>query len=190
MLQYYRYKPEYTLSLERDDCDGIEFYMLGTYFGILHPQWWLSTVSYHQTILDQVLMLGLDDGRCMVAAPHREYVQLSNEKWLFICCYLQDSLKYKIHMHYSSADINREPFLYSKFMECIIEFENEVEMKEFARFLQKNECIYDEYMAMNDYDIPSGSGIPQMYNVEAIREQYKEALAVKRIFHYWLKSKG
>ena len=186
MLQYYKYKPEYTLSLEKDDRDGFEIYMLGTYFGEIHPQWWMSTIYYHQTILDQILLLGLDDSRIIVAAPHREFVRYNYNKTVIIYCYVHDSLDYKIHLHYSGSDQCKEPYIYMQFMECIIEFKNEQEMKEYVKYLGTHEDLFDSFMSMDDYDIPTLHGLPKGYNLEAVKNQYKEALIVKRIFYEWL----
>lgn len=189
MLQYYKYKPEYTLSLEKDDRDGFEIYMLGTYFGEIHPQWWMSTIYYHQTILDQIQLVGLDDSRILVAAPHREFVHYNYNKTVIIYCYVHDSLDYKIHLHYSGSDQYKEPYIYMQFMECIIEFEDENEMKEYVNYLGAHEDLFDSFMSMDDYDIPPLYGLPKGYNLEAVKKQYKEALVVKRIFYEWLDSK-
>ena len=190
MFQYYKYKPEYTLSLEKDDYrDGFEIYMLGTYFGELHPQWWISTISYHQTILDQVLLVGLDDSRILVVAPHREFVRFNYNKTVIIFCYTHDSLDYKLHLHYSGSSQDIEPYIYRQFMECIIEFENEQEMKEYANYLCEHEDQFDSLMLSDDYAIPPLYGLPKGYDLEAVKHQYKEALVVKHIFYEWLDSK-
>ncbi len=184
MLQYFKYHPEYTLEMEKDDRNGIEFYMLGTYVMELHPQWWMITLRYHQTILDQVLMLGLDGSRCIVAAPDHEYVHYSHNKWLFINCYVHDSITYKVHLHYCDLNDQCVWSAYDNFMRCIVEFENDDEKDQFVQYMEDHEREYDEYM-LREYDLPSTYGLPKEYSKDNLLLQYKQALAVKDMFNNW-----
>lgn len=189
LLQYYRFHPEYTITLEMDDRDGIEYYMLGTYVYRVKPEWWMVTIRYHQTVLEEVLMLGLDGSRCIVAAPDRELVHFSAGKWARIDHYCHDSVVYGVHQHYCKPSDQGAWLGYRNFMRCVVEFDNKAELQLFSNYVKNHESDYDKMIDEEDYDIPSTTGLPDGYLKEAVAEQYKEALVIKSLYHMWMEER-
>lgn len=185
LIQYYRFHPEYTITLEMDDRDGVEYYMLGTYVYRLKPEWWMVTIRYHQTVLGEVLMLGLDSSRCIVAAPDRELVHFNSEKWARIDYFRHDSIVYGVHQHYCDPSDMGVWTGYRNFMRCVLEFENQDELQMFCGYVKAHEDDYNKLMAKKDCDIPNANGLPDGYVKEAFIQQYKEALVVKQLYYMW-----
>ena len=69
---FYKYFPEYTITSEKDESrTGYEYYMFGQINTA--PSWWLITLRYYQTAIEQLQGIALDGGNtiCTVQAFRR-----------------------------------------------------------------------------------------------------------------------
>ena len=69
---FYKYFPNTQLPAETDESrTGYEYYMFGQVDTT--PNWWLVTLRYYQTAIEQLQGITLDGGNDFVVAPMRAY---------------------------------------------------------------------------------------------------------------------
>lgn len=177
---FYRFSPEYTIICERDeDANGYEYYIFGQLKTT--PSWWLITLKYHQTAIQQYKGIALNGGSCFVVAPD-EATDLLGYGFSIIGYYVRNDLRSRLLEFYHQKETTEE-YAYQQYMNAIIEF------------ISKNECIcFFEYVKENisifhDLCRQLGtSGLPYFPEIKGrkmdeYKKEYRDALVLKKMLN-------
>ena len=152
MGYFYKYSPEYTITCEKDEsANGYEYYMFGQVNTT--PSWWLVTLRYHQTAIEQFQGIALDGGRSFVIAPRRAYDLLNTDVSIF-GFYIQNDLRCRLLEFYHRKETSEE-YSYRGYMRAIVVFRSEHEYKSFLNYVQTHMGEYHEiYKRRGNTDLP------------------------------------
>lgn len=175
MGYFYKYSPEYTITCEKDEsADGYEYYIFGQVN--TNPSWWLITLRYHQTAIEQFQGIALDGGRSFVIAPRRAYDLLNTDVSSF-GFYIQNDLRYRLLEFYHRKETSEE-HSYRGYMRAIVVFRSEHEYKSFLNYVQTHMEEYHEiYKRREDADLPHFSNLSG-YDMAHLKKDYKDALVM------------
>ena len=175
MGYFYKYSPEYTITCEKDEsADGYEYYIFGQVN--TNPSWWLITLRYHQTAIEQFQGIALDGGRSFVIAPRRAYDLLNTDVSSF-GFYIQNDLRYRLLEFYHRKETSEE-HSYRGYMRAIVVFRSEHEYKSFLNYVQTHMEEYHEiYKRREDADLPHFSNLSS-YDMAHLKKDYKDALVM------------
>lgn len=175
MGYFYKYSPEYTITCEKDEStNGYEYYMFGQVNTT--PSWWLITLRYHQTAIEQFQGIALDGGRSFVVAPCRAYDLLNTGASSF-GFYIQNDLRCRLLEFYHCKETSEE-YSYQDYMKAIIVFWSERECKSFLNYVQTHMEEYHEiYKRRGNTDLPHFSNLSG-YDMEHLKKDYKDALVM------------
>ena len=175
---FYKYFPEYTITSEKDESrTGYEYYMFGQINTA--PSWWLITLRYYQTAIEQLQGIALDGGNVFVVAPMREYdlYRTSISPFGF---YIWDDLRYRL-LGFFHAKESAEEYPYTIYMKAITLFQSESEHTDFLRYVQTHIGRYKElYAQQDDSELPPISD-REGYNMEVFRKEYRDALVIQKM---------
>ena len=172
---FYKYSPEYTITCEKDEsADGYEYYIFGQVN--TNPSWWLITLRYHQTAIEQFQGIALDGGRSFVIAPRRAYDLLNTDVSSF-GFYIQNDLRCRLLEFYHRKETSEE-HSYRGYMRAIVVFRSEHEYKSFLNYVQTHMEEYHEI-----YKRRGNTGLPHFpnlsgYDMAHLRKDYKDALVM------------
>lgn len=175
MGYFYKYSPEYTITCEKDEStNGYEYYMFGQVNTT--PSWWLVTLRYHQTAIEQFQGIALDGGRSFVVAPCRAYDLLNTVASSF-GFYIQNDLRCRLLEFYHCKETSEE-YSYQDYMKAIIVFWSERECKSFLNYVQTHVGEYHEISKRR-----GNTGLPHFpslsgYDMEPFKKDYKDALVM------------
>lgn len=175
MGYFYKYSPEYTITCEKDEsADGYEYYIFGQVN--TNPSWWLITLRYHQTAIEQFQGIALDGGRSFVIAPRRAYDLLNTDVSSF-GFYIQNDLRCRLLEFYHRKETSEE-HSYRGYMRAIVVFRSEHEYKSFLNYVQTHMEEYHEI-----YKRRGNTGLPHFpnlsgYDMEHLKKDYKDALVM------------
>lgn len=175
MGYFYKYSPEYTITCEKDEStNGYEYYMFGQVNTT--PSWWLVTLRYHQTAIEQFQGIALDGGRSFVIAPRRAYDLLNTDVSSF-GFYIQNDLRCRLLEFYHRKETSEE-YSYRGYMRAIIVFRSEHEYKSFLNYVQTHVGEYHEISKRR-----GNTGLPHFpslsgYDMEPFKKDYKDALVM------------
>lgn len=175
MGYFYKYSPEYTITCEKDEsADGYEYYIFGQVN--TNPSWWLITLRYHQTAIEQFQGIALDGGRSFVIAPRRAYDLLNTDVSSF-GFYIQNDLRCRLLEFYHRKETSEE-YSYRGYMRTIVVFRSEHEYKSFLNYVQTHMGEYHEI-----YKQKGNTGLPRFpnlsgYDMEHFKKSYKDALVM------------
>lgn len=175
MGHFYKYSPEYTITCEKDEsADGYEYYIFGQVN--TNPSWWLITLRYHQTAIEQFQGIALDGGRSFVIAPRRAY-DLLNTGVSSFGFYIQNDLRCRLLEFYHRKETSEE-YSYCGYMRAIVVFRSEHEYKSFLNYVQTHMEEYHEiYKRRGDADLPHFPSLSG-YDMEHLKKDYKDALVM------------
>lgn len=177
MGYFYKYSPEYTITCEEDDRDGYEYYMFGQVK--TQPSWWLITLRYHQTAIDQFLGLTLDGGRSFVIAPQRSH-ELAKVGTSYLGYYIKDTLRYRLLQFYHKKEANEE-HSFRTYMSIVAVFKSETEYENFIFYVKNNNARYKELLAQQSYShLPSFPEL-QGYVMGSFKKEYMDALVIQEM---------
>lgn len=175
MGYFYKYSPEYTITCEKDEStNGYEYYMFGQVNTT--PSWWLVTLRYHQTAIEQFQGIALDGGRSFVVAPCRAY-DLLNTGVSSFGFYIQNDLRCRLLEFYHRKETSEE-YSYRGYMRAIVVFRSEHEYKSFLNYVQTHVGEYHEISKRR-----GNTGLPHFpslsgYDMEPFKKDYKDALVM------------
>ena len=175
MGYFYKYSPEYTITCEKDEsADGYEYYIFGQVN--TNPSWWLITLRYHQTAIEQFQGIALDGGRSFVVAPRRAY-DLLNTGVSSFGFYIQSDLRCRLLKFYHRKETSEE-YSYQGYMRAIVVFRSEDEYKSFLNYVQTHIGEYYEI-----YKRRGNTGLPHFpnlsgYDMKHFKKDYKDALVM------------
>lgn len=175
MGHFYKYSPEYTITCEKDEsADGYEYYIFGQVN--TNPSWWLITLRYHQTAIEQFQGIALDGGRSFVIAPRRAYDLLNTDVSSF-GFYIQNDLRCRLLEFYHRKETSEE-YSYRGYMRAIVVFRSEHEYKSFLNYVQTHMEEYHEiYKRRGDTGLPHFPNLSG-YDMEHLKKDYKDALVM------------
>lgn len=175
MGYFYKYSPEYTITCEKDEsADGYEYYIFGQVN--TNPSWWLITLRYHQTAIEQFHGIALDGGRSFVIAPRRAYDLLNTDVSSF-GFYIQNDLRCRLLEFYHRKEPSEE-CSYQDYMRAIVVFRSEDEYKSFLNYVQTHMGEYHEiYKRRGNTDLPHFPNLSG-YDMEHFKKDYKDALVM------------
>lgn len=176
MGYFYKFAPEYTITSERDETrTGYEYYIFGQVNTT--PSWWLITLKYHQTAIEQLLGLALDGGRSFVVAPSRAY-DLYDLGVSAFGYYIQDSLSANLLDFFHDKETSEE-YSYRDYLNAIVFFKSQNEQKEFFHYIRKNIKRFKELCsAQGEKGLPY---FPEIngYIMDSFKKEYRDAIVIQ-----------
>ena len=178
MGYFYKYSPEYTITCEKDEyVDGYEYYMFGQVD--THPSWWLITLTYHQTAIEQFQGLSLDGGRSFVVAPQRAY-DLIDSAFSAFGYYIWDDLRFRLLQFYHEKETSEE-YPYKNYQKAVVIFQTEYEYKQFMQYAKSNIVRYAEFVAqVKDTALPYFPNLDG-YVMDTFKKEYRDALIMQKL---------
>ena len=177
MGYFYKYAPEYTILCDKDSRNGYEYYLFSQMNTT--PSWWMITLKYHQTAIEQFLGIALDGGRCFVVAPYRAY-DLCNTGISSFGFYIFDDLKSRLLKFYRKKE-SSDACSYTQYMESIVDFRSKKEQLDFFDYLKNNTNHYYELCSkQGDKGLPYFPDI-KGYNMDVFKKEYRDALVIKKM---------
>lgn len=175
---YYRYSPEYTITVEADkNRTGYEYYM----FGQINQKadWYNITLQYNQTAIAEFQGCGLDGGVCFVVAPDRAF-GLSDIGISSFGFYIQDGLNYRLLEYYHKKCVHEE-YSFMTYMQMVVVFQSSAEYECFLSYLRNHKMEYDEmYNQIGDQGIPH-IPIRKLFDVETTRKECRDAFIINQM---------
>lgn len=182
MGYFFKNAPEYTIISERDETrDGYEYYLFGQ---VDHtPSWWLITLKYHQTAIEQFQGISLDGGRSFVVAPCRAY-DFYRHGISAIGYYIQGDLRTRLLEFFHQKETSEE-YSYRDYMNAIIVFDSENECNQFFDYVKRNNEKYRE-LCVQRGDI----GLPHFPEIQGmIMDGYTDGFD-REYFENWMTEHG
>lgn len=189
MTRFYRFAPEYKVQIIEDQTrTGFEFYMINSTKP--HPDWFLASLYYHQTVLDEELCILIDKGNCYIVAPHIGSIPTTS------CCmhyayYEKDSIAYALHgfLRLFDDELNENVCVLNTFMRAVLVFNTRKERIEFEDYM-KNKGMdftekYKEVEKTEVIDLPDLKG----YNLDDYRKKYLSSVTLNLLFDQYKQNK-
>lgn len=178
MGYFYKNAPEYTIFSERDDTrDGYKYYLFGQ---VNHtPSWWLITLKYHQTAIEQFQGISLDGGRSFVVAPCRAY-DLYGHGISAVGYYIHGDLRSRLLEFFHQKETSEE-YSYRDYMNAIVVFNSSNECNQFFDYVKRNtEKFRDLCVLRGDAGLPYFPEIQGMI-MDEYKKDYRDALVLRQM---------
>lgn len=177
MTKFYKPSPEYIIKEEVDEVrTGYEFYFFSQYDST--PHWYNVTLYYHQTALEQFLLLGLDGCRFFAVCPSVASVKYSNSVGIIGYRYYEkDTLRYDLLKFFYNDNYSYD---FDRFMECALVFESERERNEFEAYVVTHSKKFEDFYEDVQDDLPN---FPELkgYKKDCFKNEYQNALALQKM---------
>lgn len=190
MSKYYKYSPEFTITSESDETrTGYEYYLFSQYDS--KPHWYVVTLKYYQTSLEQFQGIALDGGRCFVIAPEREIFSYDNchRNLISYGFYIKSSLRYNLNLFFLNVEAPCEDYQYNSFCDFVLFFDTEGEQDDFQKFVLNNQKLYDEMYLKYASEKPIHYEQIKGYKEGAFLDDYRNVLTLKDMFSAFLTKK-
>lgn len=152
------------------------------------PNWWLVTLRYYQTAIEQLQGITLDGGNDFVVAPMRAY-DLYRTGISAFGFYIWNDLRYRL-LDFFHAKESAEEYPYTTYMKAIALFQSESEHTDFLRYVQTHIGRYKElYAQQDDSELPPISD-REGYNMEVFRKEYRDALVIQKMLSEFRRCSG
>ena len=182
LCKFYKYSPEFVLREERDETrTGYEFYLFGQVDN--RPSWYIATLYFYQTALEQFVCASLDGGRCFVVAPSVSGVSFSAYyNWDVVYHYFEeDSLAYILLQFFQAEGTSEYKYAFMRFIRCVLIFKSKTEREHFELYVKNCEDHYRElYSEQGDNELPIFPDLAG-YNMEVFKEKYRNALVMQKM---------
>ena len=188
--KYYKYSPEFTITSESDETrTGYEYYLFSQYDS--KPHWYVVTLKYYQTSLEQFQGIALDGGRCFVIAPEREIFSYDNchRNLISYGFYIKSSLRYNLNLFFLNVEAPCEDYQYNSFCDFVLFFDTEGEQDDFQKFVLNNQKLYDEMYLKYASEKPIHYEQIKGYKEGAFLDDYRNVLTLKDMFSAFLTKK-
>ncbi len=188
MGYFYKYSPEYTITCEKDEsANGYEYYIFGQ--RDTNPSWWLITLRYYQTAIEQFQGVALDGGRSFVVAPNRAYNPENKEVSRF-GFYIENDLRSRLLEFYHHKETCDE-HSYAIYMTAVVVFESESEYKSFLNYVETNMKRYHSICSkMGTAGPPFFPDLPGR-RMDTFEKEYKDALVMRQMLcEFRFRNKG
>ena len=176
--KYYKYSPEFVIEHSYcEDRNGYEYYLFSQTDST--PHWYNINVKYHQTVLYSTIGVSLDGGRYFTNVPQTG--SLYENCWrnnVFFKYFIKRTPEMVLHDFFYEGRNYEEVIARDKFEECILIFYSAEEMKDFKNYAASKWAERDKYL--ENLHIPY-IPIPEGYRENAFKEDYENALVLKRM---------
>lgn len=182
-VRYYRQFPEFTYEQEYlEDKKDIKFFFYGQ--TDYDPRWYSAKIKYHQTVMSEILLIGLDGCRLLAPAPDLYGFSLncSTTKWdITFDYYVEDSLEYVLQSQflYNINECNLEKaHIRNQYLKVILVFKKNTDIEPFIDYaIEKWRTIDEEKYTKELPCFPIVKG----YNMDVIKRQYLNGLILKEM---------
>lgn len=183
--KFHNVYPEYTITRQvAEDRNGYEYYLFSQDDST--PYWRQITIKYHQTVLASLLGVALDGGRYFTPCPCFESIRIETPTLqnVPIRYMIMNSFIYNLNLFFYKHEFSEEARASrDRFLGVILLFETEDEKNEFKNYVGNNWQKRDSYLE----EIPPYilENIPQIkgYKENYFREQYENALILKKMLN-------
>ncbi|HJC63066.1 MAG TPA: ATP-binding protein [Candidatus Blautia merdavium] len=177
--QYYKYCPEYIIEhFECDDRNGYEYYLFSQ--TDCTPHWYNIYVRYYQTTLFSTIGVALDGGRYFTNVPCTEFLfsGVRHHNLVSFKYFIKGSKEMILHDFFYDNENSEARYAKDCFEECILLFYTEEEKEKFKDYAISKWGSRDKYL--KDIHIPYME-LPDSYRPEAFKEDYENALILKKL---------
>lgn len=188
MGYFYKYSPEYTIICEKDEStNGYEYYIFGQLD--IKPSWWLITLRYYQTAIEQFQGIALDGGRSFVVAPNRAY-DIQNREISRFGFYIKNDLRFRLLEFYYHKE-TCDKYSHSIYMNAVVIFKSEDEYKCFLNYVRTHMKEYHSiYTKMGTTGLPPFPNLPG-YKMDSFAKEYKDAFVMQQMLNeFRFRNKG
>ena len=178
---YYKQFPEFTYEEEYlPEKNDVKFFFYGQTDH--YPRWHKARIKYHQTVLSEMLLIGLDGSRLITAAPSIQgfSMEQSSSHWdISFDYYIEDTLEYILSSYflYDVYESNFEKtYIRNEFLKTILVFRDERDIEDFIDYAvgRWNSVNAAEY----ENQVPSFPPVEGM-RMDVLSEQYRNGLILK-----------
>lgn len=192
MSKYYKFAPEFTITSESDESrTGYEYYLFSQLDS--RPHWYLVTLKYHQTPLEQFQGIGLDGGRCFVIAPNRAIFSFDkyHKNLISYSFYVKTSHRYKLNTFFLRTEPPCENYQYESFCDFVLFFDTEEEQNDFQDFVTSHQNLFNEIYPKYESEKPIHYEQIKGYKEDAFLDNYRNVLTLKDMLSvFWMKTKS
>lgn len=180
MGYFYKYSPEYTIICEKDvSTNGYEYYIFGQLD--IKPSWWLITLRYYQTAIEQFQGIALDGGRSFVVAPNRAY-DIQNREVSRFGFYIKNDLRFRLLEFYYHKE-TCDKYSHSIYMNAVVIFKSKDEYKCFLNYVRTHMKEYHSiYTKMSTTGLPHFPNLPG-YKMDSFAKEYKDAFVMQQMLN-------
>ena len=177
MGYFYKQAPEYTITCEPDSRDGFEYYMFGQINQT--PSWWLVTLDYNQTAIEQFLGMSLDGGRSFAIAPSMEH-DLYQVGISFVGCFVEGSLRSRLLEFFHQKETSEE-YSFKTFMKAVVMFNSDDERNQFFEYIKTNSAQFHELCKQSwEPELPFFSARRGL-NMDQYKNEYRDSLVLNKL---------
>ena len=187
---YYKQFPEFTYEEEYlPEKKDVKFFFYGQ--TDYNPRWYKARIKYHQTVLSELLLIGLDGSRLTTVAPSiRDFsMEQSSSHWdISFDYYIEDSLEYILSSYflYDVYESNFEKtYIRNEYLKPILVFHDERDIEGFIDYTVRRWNLVNA--AEYEKQVPSFPPVEGM-RMDVLREQYLNGLILKYLLAEYYKT--
>lgn len=146
-IYYNKYNPEYTITLVDDEeyAKSYEYYSYSMYnestsYGIFEIRSYGTKLYSNQYVI-------LDSGRYLTSVPKWEFIKFdyySRDDMYCLKYFIETEIDYKMHKFLFDESEHEAVYAHNRFMEVVLVFKNELEKKEFIKYIYENRQIFED----------------------------------------------
>ena len=183
MERYYRYAPEYQVRIsESEERTAYEFYMFN---GLVRsPSWFMATLYYYQTVLEEELCFLLDEDDYFCVAPRYSYIT-TGQSTVCYAYYVKDTIAYSLqdYLQVFAYDENSFDIIIKKsqLMNLVLVFETAQEKTEFDEYVKINASEYQKVFAEVQSTTQFSGPYIEGYDMARIEKEYYDSIALNKM---------
>lgn len=146
-IYYNKYNPEYTIVLVDDEeyAKSYEYYSYSMYnestsYGVFEIRSYGTKLYSNQYAV-------LDGGRYITSVPKWELINFdyySRDDMYCLKYFIESEIDYKMHEFLLDESKHDAVYAHNRFMEVILVFKNELEKKEFIKYIYENRQVFED----------------------------------------------
>lgn len=169
---FYSEAPEYIVYENRDIANE------ENYSGLVNPFYSYNQINsdslysyyefkYHSTVLYSCQCISLDSGYYLTPTPELETIScnINDENTLYYRYFIEDTIRYNVHLFMFKGDSLEEKQAKNKFIECILIFKNDEEKISFENHILDNFDKVNQLINENK---------PRIYGIEDLTTRKQE----------------
>ena len=183
--KFHNVYPEYTITRQvAEDRNRHEYYLFSQDDST--PYWRQITIKHHQTVLASLPGVALDGGRYFTPCPRFESIRIETPTLqnVPIRYMIMNSFIYNLNLFFYKHEFSEEARVSrDRFLGVILLFETEDEKNEFKNYVGNNWQKRDSYLEEITPYIPENISQIKGYKENYFREQYENALILKKMLN-------